>query len=125
MRKPATPSKPAPRWLLPALLALTALLLLGLFSTEIAATDFWWHLKTGQYIVTRHRLPTPDPFAYTTASAPPVSPGVAAVRELAGLATYRCGRWRSAAGPCVMPWSKKYCIMKRPVTSALASSMAL
>jgi tetratricopeptide (TPR) repeat protein len=25
-------------------------------------------------------------------------PGVAAVRELAGLAAYRCGRWRSAAG---------------------------
>jgi len=81
LRKPATPSKPAPRWLLPALLALTALLLLGLFSTEIADTDFWWHLKTGQYIVTRHRLPTPDPFAYTTASAPPVSPGEAAVRR--------------------------------------------
>ena len=26
------------------------------------------------------------------------APGVAAVRELAGLAAYRCGRWRSAAG---------------------------
>ncbi len=26
------------------------------------------------------------------------TPGVAAVRELAGLAAYRCGRWRSAAG---------------------------
>jgi hypothetical protein len=56
--------------LIPALLALTAFFLIGLFSTEIADPDFWWHLKTGQYIVTEHRLPTPDPFAYTTASAP-------------------------------------------------------
>jgi hypothetical protein len=56
--------------LIPALLALTAFFLIGLFSTEIADPDFWWHLKTGQYIVTQHRLPTPDPFAYTTASAP-------------------------------------------------------
>jgi hypothetical protein len=63
------------------LLALTALLLLGLFSTEIADPDFWWHLKTGQYIVTRHRLPVPDPFAYTTASAAPVSSGEAATRH--------------------------------------------
>ncbi len=56
--------------MIPALLALTAFFLIGLFSTEIADPDFWWHLKTGQYIVTQHRLPTPDPFAYTTASAP-------------------------------------------------------
>ena len=76
-----TPSKPAPQWLLPVLLALTALLLAGLFSTEIADPDFWWHLKTGQYIVTRHRLPTPDPFAYTTATATPVSAAEAATRR--------------------------------------------
>ena len=70
-----------PRWLIPTLLALTALLLLGLFSTEIADPDFWWHLKTGQYIVTQHRLPVPDPFAYTTASAAPVSADEAATRQ--------------------------------------------
>jgi hypothetical protein len=63
------------------LLALTALLLLGLLSTEIADPDFWWHLKTGQYIVTEHRLPVPDPFAYTTASAAPVSADEAATRH--------------------------------------------
>jgi hypothetical protein len=66
---------------MPLLLALTALLLLGLFSTEIADPDFWWHLKTGQYIVTQHRLPVPDPFAYTTASATPVSADEAATRH--------------------------------------------
>ena len=63
------------------MLALTALLLLGLFSTEIADPDFWWHLKTGQYIVTEHRLPVPDPFAYTTAGAKPVSAAEAATRR--------------------------------------------
>jgi hypothetical protein len=65
---------------MPVLLALTAALLMGLFSTEISDPDFWWHLKTGQYIVTAHRLPVPDPFAYTTASAS-TSPGEAATRH--------------------------------------------
>jgi hypothetical protein len=49
-----------------AAIALAAICLLGLFSTETADTDFWWHLKTGQFIVQRHSLPVPDPFAYTT-----------------------------------------------------------
>ncbi len=57
------------------LLALTAIFLLGLFSTELSDSDAWWHLATGRYIVTRHTLPVPDPFAYTTASAAPAYPG--------------------------------------------------
>ena len=66
---PATPPAPSTHWLKAATLLLTGLCLLGLFSTEIADTDFWWHLKTGQYIVERHSLPVPDPFAYTTSVA--------------------------------------------------------
>lgn len=50
-----------------AAFVLAAICLLGLFSTEIADTDFWWHLKTGQYLVQHRALPVPDPFAYTTA----------------------------------------------------------
>jgi hypothetical protein len=42
---------------------LTAACLVGLFSTQLDDTDFWWHLKTGQYIVDHHSLPVPDPFA--------------------------------------------------------------
>ena len=57
------------------LLALSAIFLLGLFSTELSDSDAWWHLATGRYIVTRHRLPVPDPFAYTTATAAPAYPG--------------------------------------------------
>ena len=68
---PAEPSVPLARWLKAATLLLTAICLLGLFSTAIADTDFWWHLKTGQYIVERHSLPVPDPFAYTTARPRP------------------------------------------------------
>src|SRR6195256_2458938 len=49
-----------------AALALTLLSLVALFSTEITDTDFWWHLKTGQYIVERHSLQAPDRFASTT-----------------------------------------------------------
>ncbi len=55
------------------LLALTALFLLGLFSTELADPDAWWHLATGRYIVSHRRLPLPDPFAYTTAAVPPAN----------------------------------------------------
>ena len=56
-------------------LALSAVLLLGMFSKEIADSDFWWHLRTGEYIATAHRLPVPDPFAYTTAMARPAYRG--------------------------------------------------
>src|SRR5258708_27965341 len=56
----------ASRWSKLAALSLTLICLIGLFSAEIADTDFWWHLKTGQYIVEHRSLPIPDPFAYTT-----------------------------------------------------------
>jgi hypothetical protein len=65
--KPA--AAPTPKWFLPILAGLATLFLLGLFSSELADTDSWWHLKTGDYIVHQHRLPYPDPFAYTTAMA--------------------------------------------------------
>lgn len=79
MRKPSPVPTP-PRWLVAALLALSALFLLGLFSTELSDPDSWWHLATGRYIVQHHRLPVPDPFAYTTAAAP-LAPGEAAIRR--------------------------------------------
>lgn len=67
--------------MIPALIALTGVFLIGLFSTEVSDPDFWWHLKTGEYIVTHHRLPTPDPFAYTTATAAPAYPDEATTRR--------------------------------------------
>ena len=45
------------------------MILFCVFSREISDTDFWWQLKTGEYITQTHSLPDPDPFAYTTAGA--------------------------------------------------------
>ncbi len=63
------------------LAALSALLCLGVLSPEIRDSDFWWQLRTGQFIVETHTLPVPDPFAYTTATAPPAYRGEEAVRH--------------------------------------------
>jgi hypothetical protein len=76
-----TPKPELPKWLAPALIALAAVFLVGLFSTELADTDAWWHLATGRFIATQHRLPWPDPFAYTTAGAQAGYPGEEATRR--------------------------------------------
>lgn len=65
------PRRQVPAWLPKITLAVTAICLIGIFCSPIADTDFWWHLKTGQYIVERHSLPLPDPFAYTSAVTQP------------------------------------------------------
>ncbi len=97
-----TLAPPAPRndaaWLRPLLLALAAILLAGLFSTPIADSDFWWHLRTGEYIARTHSLAVPDPFAWTTATVAAAHPAEAFTRRfnlthewLAQLAMY--GVW--------------------------------
>src|SRR5947208_5034505 len=68
------------RWLRAAILAITALLLAAHTSSEVADTDTWWHLKTGQYIVQQHALPSPDPFSFTTYLGKPMYPGEANTR---------------------------------------------
>jgi hypothetical protein len=78
---PKAPVAQRPPWLRIAILVLSAFCLLGLFSTEAEDTDFWWHLKTGQFIVQHHALPVPDPFAYTTAMSPAAYPGEEQVRH--------------------------------------------
>ena len=80
LRTPEPPSPAFPKWLFPALIAACGVFLLGLFSTEMTDPDAWWHLATGRYLVQQHRLPVPDPFAYTTAGAP-LAPGEAGVRR--------------------------------------------
>jgi hypothetical protein len=80
LRKPQ-PTKAPPRWLPYAVALVAALALLGLFSTEMADPDAWWHLRTGQYIVEQHRLPSPDPFAWTTATARPGYAGEESTRR--------------------------------------------
>src|SRR6204780_152871 len=71
----------APPWLRPAVLALAAALLFIWFSPEVAYSDTWWHLKTGQYILQTHKLPVPDPFSFTTATAGSAYPAEETVRH--------------------------------------------
>jgi hypothetical protein len=78
---PLVPRVASPRWF-PAIAATLAVVLwLGWFTPEIYDSDFWWHLKTGQYIVRNRALPVPDPFAFTTASAGEAYPGEAVTRH--------------------------------------------
>ena len=81
---PAPPipvSQSGPDLLRYVVLALAAFCLLGIFSTAISEPDFWWNLKSGEYIVQHHSLPVPDPFAYTTAIVAAAHPGEAALRN--------------------------------------------
>src|SRR5581483_10003052 len=79
--QPPRPSRLPDRWLGTAMVVLAALCLMGLFSTEIADTDFWWHLKTGEYVVQKRALPAPDPFSYTSDLGKPAYPGEERVRR--------------------------------------------
>jgi hypothetical protein len=70
MRKPEKPqpSKSRRNTLRICAAVATAAFLIAIFTGPIEDTDFWWHLKTGQYIAQQHRLPFPDPFSYTAAT---------------------------------------------------------
>lgn len=81
----APPAAPLPvalpqMWRL-TLILLAGVLLWGVYSSEIADTDFWWHLRTGQYIVEARSLPAPDPFSYTTSLGPAAYEGEEQVRH--------------------------------------------
>jgi hypothetical protein len=45
----------------------------SLFSVRISDPDFWWHLKTGEYIYHTGSLPGTDPFSYTSLTKVPFS----------------------------------------------------
>jgi hypothetical protein len=50
-----------------------AILFIALFviaTREIADPDFWWHLRTGQFIVETRSIPHADIFSYTNAGRP-------------------------------------------------------
>src|ERR1019366_6054144 len=75
------PTVAAPRWLRPLILALSAFALMGWFSSEVSDPDTWWLLKSGQNIWQNHKLPLPDPFAYTTYMGQPAFPGEEHMRD--------------------------------------------
>ena len=69
------------RWFPVVAAVCTVVLWLGWFSPESYDSDFWWHLKTGQFVAENHALPVPDPFAYTTAGAGEAYAGEAVTRH--------------------------------------------
>jgi hypothetical protein len=73
--------KPLPPWFPPALLAVAAIALFAPFTREISDFDFWWTLKSGQYIAETHHLPVPDPFAFTTPMSHDAYAGESIVRR--------------------------------------------
>lgn len=79
--KVAAPPQTAPRWLYPAILLASAVLLFVWFSGNIQDPDFWWHLKLGEYIFQNRALPVPDPFAFTTYLGQPAYAGEEMVRH--------------------------------------------
>src|SRR5258708_23347536 len=61
------------RWVssMPAMLG--ALLVSAVFLLKrsfFVDPDMWWHLKTGELILSTHRWATTDPYSYTSAGAP-------------------------------------------------------
>lgn len=51
----------------------TTIFFLALFiiaTREISDPDFWWHLRTGQFIVETRAIPRTDPFSFTNADHP-------------------------------------------------------
>src|SRR4051794_22888056 len=78
-RTPAVRTSPYLRY---AVLALTVFALFAMFTDEIGDADTWIHLRTGQWMVTHHKLPIPDPFAWTTYLGQPVYPAEYATRDL-------------------------------------------
>ncbi len=73
--------QPVAPWLRTVILGLAALLLISWMSHKGGDTDAWWHLRTGHFILNQHRLPVPDPFAWTTYMGKALYPGEEITRD--------------------------------------------
>src|SRR4030042_3372711 len=56
------------------LITLLLLFIFNVFAVDIWDPDFWWHLKTGEYIYQTRALPEKDPFAFTSLPKDPLHP---------------------------------------------------
>jgi tetratricopeptide (TPR) repeat protein len=68
--------RPAGSWITTELVAEGALLLLMLSAAfllgcqQLSDADFWWHLRSGQFILEQRKIPTVDPFTFASADRP-------------------------------------------------------
>ena len=62
-----SPASPVARWLLPGLLGVVTFL--GLLF-PLYDTDFWWHLRTGEWILRQGWVPQLDLYTFTDADRP-------------------------------------------------------
>lgn len=53
------------KWVQTALIALLLLLAFSQWFLKIADYDFWWHIKSGQFILEHKSLPDKDPFSFS------------------------------------------------------------
>jgi hypothetical protein len=60
--RPTAPSPVVPVLLLAALFALPLVVALRPIGKPVIDPDVWWHLRTGQWVVEHHTVPTNDPF---------------------------------------------------------------
>ena len=69
--EPSSPSPAPQKWGL-ALLGLVPTVAAVLLTTlgPIVSGDFWWHLRTGKWILNEGRLPIIDPFSHTAGDTP-------------------------------------------------------
>jgi hypothetical protein len=56
------------------LLGFAFFFIFAVFNAKVWDPDFWWHLKTGEYIYHTKALPDKDPFAYTSLPKDPIHP---------------------------------------------------
>jgi len=59
------------RWLEWIFIGLLIIFAFGLFMVDVWDPDFWWHLKTGEWIVEHRGLPEEDPFSFATLQKDP------------------------------------------------------
>jgi len=70
------------------------ILFVGIFTLaarNIADPDFWWHLRTGQYIVETQSVPHADPFSFTRLGHPWIAHEW--LSEVLIYTVYRVGSW--------------------------------
>ena len=77
---------------------LVVIVFIAIFTMAVrvpADSDTWWHLRSGQYILENHTIPTTDPFSHTRAGQLWIDHGWLA--QIFWYALYALGGWAAMA----------------------------